>query len=237
MPMLHSSIAVDSPICLTIPMRKPYLGTMHISDQARQTESEINEPGVARPREELPGLIRKLWVGEAAVLRDHLLRLDPESRRNRFGSSANAYFIDHYASHAIGSDSVVHGYFEDGTLRAAAELRTFGKPFPRDAEAALSVERPWQNRGVGSVLLERTILAAQNRGIRTIQLNCLVDNVRMQAVAKKHDASLRFRADDVVGEVANSVPTPLSVVRELIADSHGMATVVLDLQSRMLRTD
>jgi GNAT superfamily N-acetyltransferase len=130
----------------------------------------------------------------------------------------------------------VHGYFEDGTLRAAAELRPFGKPFPVDAEAALSVERPWQNHGVGSALLERTILAAQNRGIRTIQLNCLVDNIRMQAVAKKHEALLRFRADEVVGEVANPIPTPLSLMREIIADGHGMATVVLDLQSRLLRT-
>jgi hypothetical protein len=67
-------------------------------------------------------------------------------------------------------------------------------------------------------------------------LNCLVDNIRMQAVAKKHAASLRFRSDNVVGEVANPIPTPLSMVREMIADGHGMATVVLDLQSRMLRT-
>jgi GNAT superfamily N-acetyltransferase len=216
-------------------MRKTYLGYMQISNQTGRAEAEVNEPETTQAGAELPGLIRKLWVGEAAVLRDHLLRLDPDSRRNRFGSSANAYFIDQYASHAIASDSVVHGYFEDGMLRAAAELRAFGKPIPRDAEAALSVERPWQNRGVGSILLERTILAAQNRGIRTIQLNCLIDNVRMQAVAKKHEALLRFRADDVVGEVANPIPTPLSVMRELIADSHGMATIVLDLQSRMLR--
>ncbi|HEY7458593.1 MAG TPA: GNAT family N-acetyltransferase [Xanthobacteraceae bacterium] len=187
-------------------------------------------------RAKLPGTIRKLWVGEAAMLRDHLLRLDPESRRNRFGSTVNTYFIDQYASRAVTPESVVHGYFEDGTLRAAAELRPFGKPFPVDAEAALSVERPWQNHGVGSALLERTILAAQNRGIRTIQLNCLVDNIRMQAVAKKHEALLRFRADEVVGEVANPIPTPLSLMREIIADGHGMATVVLDLQSRLLRT-
>jgi hypothetical protein len=40
----------------------------------------------------------------------------------------------------------------------------------------------------------------------------------------------------VVGEVANPIPTPLSLMREIIADGHGMATVVLDLQSRLLRT-
>jgi GNAT superfamily N-acetyltransferase len=186
--------------------------------------------------ERLPGTIRKLWIGEADLLRAHLLRLDPDSRRSRFGSSANAYFIEQYTSHALTPESIVHGYFEDGVLRAAAELRAFGKPFPVDAEAALSVERAWQNRGVGSALLDRAILAAQNRGIRTIQLNCLLDNVRMQAVAKKHEALLRIRSGGVVGEVVNPFPTPLSVIRELIADGHGMTSVVLDLQSRMLQT-
>ena len=31
------------------------------------------------------GVIRKLWVGEAAKFRDHMLRLDPASRNSRFG--------------------------------------------------------------------------------------------------------------------------------------------------------
>ena len=33
------------------------------------------------------GFIRKLWDGETDAYRDHLLRLDPESRRNRFSAS------------------------------------------------------------------------------------------------------------------------------------------------------
>ena len=226
--LLHGSNA-DNPLdCLTFSTRSAYVGCMRIAQPAHSEPSEAAE-------KRLPGTIRKLWIGEDNLLRDHLLRLDPDSRRSRFGSSATAYFIEQYTSHAVTPESVVHGYFEDGALRAAAELRAFGKPFPVDAEAALSVERPWQNRGIGSALLDRAILSAQNRGIRTIQLNCLVDNVRMQAVAKKHEALLRIRSDGVVGEVVNPLPTPLSVMRELIADGHGMTSIVLDLQSRMLQ--
>lgn len=184
----------------------------------------------------LPGTIRKLWVGEGALLREHLLRLDPESRRYRFGSPVNRFFIEQYASRAVSSESVVHGFFVNGTLRGIAELRGYGTPFPREAEAAFSIEREWQGRGVGGALLERTIIAARNRGINTIYMNCLAENQRMQAVAKKHEASLRFRADDVVGEVVNSGATPATVLREMIADGHGMATAILDLQSRILRT-
>lgn len=182
-----------------------------------------------------PGVIRKLWIGEASVLRDHLLRLDSESRRFRFGSPVNAFFIDQYASRAIGPGSIVHGFFVDGVLRAAAELRVYGKPIPQEAEAALSVERDWQDLGVGTALLERTILAARNRSVRTIYLNCLMENRRMQAIAKKHKASLRIQADDVVGEVVNTGATPGSLIREIIADGHGMATAILDLQKRIFR--
>ena len=32
-------------------------------------------------------MIRKLWVGEAELYRDHLLRLDAVSRRNRFAGT------------------------------------------------------------------------------------------------------------------------------------------------------
>jgi hypothetical protein len=114
-------------------------------------------------------------------------------------------------------------------------LRSFGKPFPFDAEAAFSVEHEWQSKGVGNALLERTILAAKNRSIRTIYLNCLAENRRMQAIAKKHEAALHIRADEVVGEVVNTGANPLSIVREMIAEGHGMATTILDLQSRALR--
>jgi hypothetical protein len=39
----------------------------------------------------------------------------------------------------------------------------------------------------------------------------------------------------VVGEVESSRPTPLSMMREMMSDSHGFATAMLELQSRMLR--
>jgi GNAT superfamily N-acetyltransferase len=198
------------------------------ADQAAREdlEQEIGPP---------PGVIRKLWIGEASILRDHLLRLDPESRRFRFGSPVNAFFIDQYTSRAIGPGSIVHGFFVDSVLRAAAELRVYGKPIPHEAEAALSVERDWQDLGIGTDLLERTILAARNRNVRSIYLNCMMENRRMQAIAKKHEASLRFQADDVVGEVVNTGATPASLMREFIADGHGMATAILDLQKRVFR--
>ena len=64
---------------------------------------------------------------------------------------------------------------------------------------------------------------------------CLAENHRMQQLARKFDAELTFDFGGVVGEVESSRPTPLSLMREMMSDSHGFATAMLDLQSRMLR--
>jgi len=179
--------------------------------------------------------IRKLWVGETGLYRDHLLRLDPASRRSRFAGAVSDDFVRDYAGLAPGIDAVIHGFFLDGILRGAAELRRVGTPLAREAEAAFSIERPWQSHGVGSALLERTLLVARNRGIRFLHMACLADNKRMQQLARKFEAELSFDFASVVGEVATPRATPLSLMREMLADNHGFATAMLDVQSRMLR--
>ncbi|HSR75760.1 MAG TPA: GNAT family N-acetyltransferase [Xanthobacteraceae bacterium] len=180
------------------------------------------------------GTIRKLWIGEAAKYRDHLLRLDPESRRNRFGGAVSDEFIENFVELTLGLDAVIHGFFVDGMLRGAAELRTLGPALAHEAEAAFSIEKPWQSHGVGSELLERTLLAARNRGIKLMHMTCLANNLRMQQLARKFDAELTFDFGSVVGEVEAPFPTPMSMLREFVADGHGFATAVLDAQSRLL---
>jgi GNAT superfamily N-acetyltransferase len=181
------------------------------------------------------GVIRKLWIGETAKYRDHVLRLDPESRRNRFAGGISDEFVRKYIDLTAGLDAVVHGFFVGEAMHGAAELRPLGARFPRQAEAAISVERPWQSHGVGSALLRRTLLAARNRGFRHLHMACLAENRRMQQLARKFDAELSFDFEGVVGEVESSRPTPLSLIRELMSDGHGFATAMLDLQTRMLR--
>ena len=181
------------------------------------------------------GMIRKIWIGEAELYRDHLLRLDAVSRRSRFGGAASDEFVDGYADLALGIGAVIHGFFLDGALRGAAELKPIGPPLGREAEAAFSIEKPWQSHGVGSALLERTLLAARNRGIKFLHMACLADNKRMLDLARKFDAELSFDFASVVGEVTAPRPTPLSLLREILADGHGFATAMLDVQARLLR--
>jgi GNAT superfamily N-acetyltransferase len=181
------------------------------------------------------GTIRKLWIGETKLYRDHLLRLDARSRRSRFAGTVSNDFVERYADLALGLDAVIHGFFVEGAVRGAAELRPLGPALRREAEAALSIEQRWQSHGVGSALLARTLLAARNRGIKFLHMACLADNKRMLDLARKFDAELSFDFASVVGAVATPRPTPVSLLREIVADGHGFATAMLDVQARLLR--
>jgi len=191
----------------------------------------MNE-SVALPQD---GIIRKMWAVEASRYRDHLLRLDQASRRNRFGGNVSDEFLLNYVGMTLDLDTVVHGFFVNGTMRGAAELRSIGRALAKEAEAAFSIEKPWQSHGVGSALLARTLLAARNRGIKFLHMACLADNERMQQLARKFDAELTFDFGGVVGELSTPRPTPISVLREIVADSHGFANAILEVQSRLLR--
>src|SRR5207344_3242843 len=160
---------------------------------------------------------------------------DRESRNRRFsGAVSDESVVQHVAS-ADGFGVVLHGFFVDGVLRGVAELRSIGPMFAREGEAAFSVELPWQSHGVGTVLLERTLLSARNRGIKSLQMHCLADNKRMQQLASKFEADLKFDFGGVVGEVDPPRYTPMSILREAVVDAHGVANAILDVQSRIFR--
>jgi GNAT superfamily N-acetyltransferase len=182
------------------------------------------------------GIIRKLWIGETAAYRDHLLRLDGESRQRRFSGAVSDDIIARHAATANEIGAVVHGFFVEGVLRGAAELRQIGSVFSREAEAAFSIEQPWQSHGIGTVLLERTLLSARNRGIKSLHMHCLAENRRMQQLARKFEADLKFDFGSVVGEVDPPRSTPLSLIREAVTDVHEIAAAMLDAQSRLLGT-
>lgn len=170
-----------------------------------------------------------MWPSEMEKFRDHLLRLDRENRRLRFGMPVSDEFIADYAERMSGMKGVVYGFFHEGEMRAAGEMRQIGDIWSTDAEGAFSVEEDYQNRGIGTELLGRLVRAARNRGISRLYMNCLAENTKMQRIARKFRAELHFDHGEVVGRVLPAVPTYLSLWEEAIDDSRGFVMAVLDL--------
>jgi GNAT superfamily N-acetyltransferase len=181
------------------------------------------------------GTIRKLWPTEIGKFQDHLLRLDKEGRRLRFAHFVSDAFIEDYASRMAEFGSVVYGYLLAGQVRAAAELRKLGDAWGEEAEAAFSVETPFQDQGVGSELMGRIVRTARNRGLRRLYMSCLAENSRMQTIARKYEAELRFEYGEVIGEIMPETPNYFSILAEAAEDRVGFLIAVLDLQSRLVR--
>ena len=180
-------------------------------------------------------VVRKLWPTETEKFREHLLRLDKDSRRLRFAHWVSDSFIDDYASRMAEFGSLVYGHIADGRVRAAAELRRLGDAWGEEAEAAFSVERAFQDQGIGSELMGRIVRAARNRGIRRLYMSCLAENSKMQAIAKKHEAELRFEYGEVICEILPDTPNYFSILAEAAEDRAGFMIAVLELHSRIVR--
>jgi GNAT superfamily N-acetyltransferase len=178
------------------------------------------------------GKIRKVWPTEQRKFRDHLLRLDKASREMRFAHGASDRYVEEYAGRMGELGSIVYGFFEDGEIRAAAELKKISDAWGHEAEAAFSVETPYQGLGVGTELMGRVIRSARNRSIRLLFMSCLAENRKMQNIAKHYEADLRFEYGEVVGEIVPQDLNYFSVLTEAMEDRVGFMMAVLDIQSK-----
>lgn len=181
------------------------------------------------------GTIRKLWPTETAKFRDHLLRLDRQSRRMRFAHGVSDRFVEDYAARMADMGGIVYGYFEGEDVRAVAELKKLGDTWGREAEAAFSVEQPLQEHGIGTLLMGRVIRAARNRGVQHLCVSCLAENSKMQAIARHFEAELRFEYGEVVGEIVPEGPNYFSLLAEAVEDRFGYMMAVLDLHNRVVK--
>ncbi len=186
---------------------------------------------------ELGGVIRKVRASEVECARAHLLRLGAEARRLRFGHDVGDDYVANYALSVVAPGNLAFGYFRDCGMHALAELRQPAGKWGTAAEAAFSVEREFANRGLATLMMGRIICAARNRGLRRLYLYCLADNARMQAIAKKHRAELRYEDGSVVADIAPARPDCYSMAQEFVDDRVGYMHSLLDYQSRLLRPD
>jgi GNAT superfamily N-acetyltransferase len=172
-------------------------------------------------------VIRRLWPAEFSAFRAHLKRLDADSRQMRFGGIVSDQFIDDYVDSAHRLGTVVYGALDGAAVVATGELRAIFDTWPIAAEAAFSVEKNWQDHGLGDALMGRIITVAQNRGISTVYLICMRDNVRMQHLASKHQARLKVEDGEISGHVDPAWPTAASLMEEFIDSANGFVTAVL----------
>ena len=138
---------------------------------------------------------------ELPLLRDHLLRLDRESRHDRFHGFMDDSFIERYAAKCADDGTVIIAYIEDGVVRGAAELHPPDRSPDSLPEIAFSVEACARRQGVGSILFRKLIAEARFKGYRSLRITTGAQNQAMRALAHKFGAHLTFHHGESTGSI------------------------------------
>src|SRR3981081_3554654 len=154
---------------------------------------------------------------ELPLLRDHLLRLDPSSRRDRFHGFMNDSFIERYAAKSADDGTVIIAYIEGGVVRGAAELHPPDQSPDALPEIAFSVEASVRRQGVGSILFKKLIAKARSRGYRSLRITTGAQNEAMRALANKFGAHLTFRRGESTGSIDLTAQSQPDLAQRAIA--------------------
>jgi GNAT superfamily N-acetyltransferase len=138
---------------------------------------------------------------ELPLLRDHLLRLDRDSRRDRFHGFMDDSFIERYAQKCADDGTTIVAFLENGVVRGAAELHPPDQSPDSLPEIAFSVEASVRRRGVGSILFRKVIAEARVKGYTNLRITTGAHNQAMRALANKFGAQLVFRHGESTGTI------------------------------------
>jgi GNAT superfamily N-acetyltransferase len=181
------------------------------------------------PMTSAQGYVRTLiQQEELPLLRDHLLRLDAESRHDRFNGFLDDSFIERYAARCAEDGTVIVAYIVDGVVRGAAELHP-----PEDdslPEVAFSVEASARRQGVGTALFRRLVAEARWKGYKRLRITTGAENHAMRALARKFGAHLAFRQGESTGTI-DLAKTPEAELADLAASPFAAGRALINFNS------
>ena len=94
-----------------------------------------------------------------------------------------------------------------------------------------SAERPFQNRGIGTTLLQKALVVARNRFTSTVYMTCLLENKKMQRIAHNCGASLVIHEGESEGTIWPPWPSYLSLVEEAATEGQALFRAAFEVPS------
>jgi GNAT superfamily N-acetyltransferase len=176
--------------------------------------------------------IRSLTPLEIGLYREHLLRLDGNDRRLRFGYPMNRDAIERFVASFDPLRDRLFAHFDRRLQVVGAVLVNTDRW--ATAELAFSVEPGHRGRGLGSALCRRAITWARNRGIRTVSVFCQTENGAMRRLAARAGMAMRTDAGETQGTLALRPWTPVSLVEEACEEQLSILDCILKANRRVL---
>jgi len=143
--------------------------------------------------------VRELHAGYRQEILDHLLQLNDEDRRLRFGTQTPDEVIRHYVEHLNFNRDAIFGVFDlNLKLVGMAHLAYLPalKGKARAAEFGVSVLPEGRSQGLGTALFQRSAVHSRNTSIETLYVHCLANNKAMMHLAQKAGMTIEFAYGD-----------------------------------------
>lgn len=161
--------------------------------------------------------VRELHAGLKDQILNHLLQLNDEDRRLRFGTQTPDEVIAHYVEHLDFNKDTVFGIFNDDLkLIGMAHLAYLpeSKNQARAAEFGVSVLPEGRAQGLGTALLQRSAVHSRNTQIETLYVHCLASNKAMMHLAQKAGMRVEHAYGDADAYLKLSPASPATIVEE-----------------------
>ncbi len=176
---------------------------------------------IARQAARLLGLphipVKELAQDELPFITAHLIALEPEDRRLRFGQHVGDAAIAKYcATIDFEKDGVFGIYDEELQLRAFCHLAVIEHPTIKVGELGLSIHADFRGHGIGTLLFDRGTIHARNAGIERIFVHCLMENRAMRHIAEKGGMTLELSDGEVDAHLRLRPSNPGTVLREAV---------------------
>lgn len=161
--------------------------------------------------------VRELNAGYKDEILGHLLQLNDEDRRLRFGTQTPDEVIAHYVEHLDFKKDTVFGIFDNnlkliGMAHLAYLPETKGET--RAAEFGVSVLPEGRAQGLGTALLQRSAVHSRNTRIETLYVHCLASNKAMMHLAQKAGMRVEYANGDADAYLKLSPASPATIVEE-----------------------
>ena len=161
--------------------------------------------------------VRELHAGYREEILNHLLQLNDEDRRLRFGTHTPDEVIHHYVENLDFNKDAIFGVFDlDLKLLGMAHLAYLPehKGQARAAEFGVSVLPEGRSQGLGTALLQRSSVHSRNTRIETLYVHCLANNKAMMHLAQKAGMTVEYAYGDADACLKLPPASPATIVEE-----------------------
>jgi GNAT superfamily N-acetyltransferase len=148
---------------------------------------------------------------------NHLLQLNDEDRRLRFGIQTSNEVIADYVDRLDFNRDAIFGVFDlDLKLIGMAHLAYLPEHMgqKRAAEFGVSVLPEGRSQGLGTALLQRSAVHSRNTRIETLFVHCLANNKAMMHLAHKAGMTVEYAYGDADACLKLPPASPATIVEE-----------------------